>query len=173
MQLMAETYPANYPRPDTNGYSGASTYGLIRTDLVTANPSQIKGFNAAVHTIGMTFSMTQTLFNDWVCWMDDFGQGWFYMDTVTPRTPVTITSTNLFRMVGGTQQVKRGHDYISVTASYDMIPGAPPDPLAPVHAWVDFIVAGSPASPSVDDIIAGSPAAPSTDIVQAQLYGYQ
>jgi hypothetical protein len=170
---MAETYPANYPQPDTSGYSGNSTYGLIRTDLVSANPSQIKGFNSAVHTIGMTFSMSQTLFNDWVCWMDDFGQDWFYMDTVTPRRPVDIISTNLFRMIAGTQQTKRGHNYISVTASYDMVPGAPDDPLVPDKVWLNFIVAGSPAVPSVDVIIAGSPAVPSTNIVQAQLYGYE
>jgi hypothetical protein len=171
---MAETYPANYPPADTNGYSGNSTYGLLRTDQVTANPSQIKTFNSAVHTISMTFSMSNTLFNEWVCWMDDFGQDWFYMDTVTPRTPVTITSTNLFRMVAGTQQTKRGHNYISVTAGFDMIPGAPDDPLAPEHTWLNFIVAGTPSNPSTPDIIdAGSPASLLTNIITAELYGYE
>jgi hypothetical protein len=121
----------------------------------------------------MTFSMTQTLFNDWVCWMDDFGQDWFYMENVTPRTPLLINSTNLFRMVAGTQQTKRGHNYISVTAGFDMIPGAPPDPLAPVHTWLNFIVAGTPATPSIDIIDAGTPAIPSTNWVLADLYGYE
>jgi hypothetical protein len=171
---MAETYPSNYPQPDVAGYSGSSTYGLLRTDLVSAGPNQIKGFNSAVYTVGMTFSMTQTLFNDWVCWMSDFGQDWFYMDAVTPRDPVLVTSTNLFRMVAGTQQTKRGHDYISVTASYEMIPGAPADPLSPAHVWLDFIEAGTPGSPSSPDIIqAGTPASPSLNVIEADLYGYE
>jgi hypothetical protein len=168
---MAETYPVEYPRPDTNGYSGNSTYGLLRTDLVSANPSQIKSFNSAVHTISMNFSMTQTLFNEWICWMD--ASDWFYMDTVTPRTPVEIVSTNLFRMIGGTQQTKRGHNYISVTAGFEMVPGAPADPLSAVHTWLNFIDSGTPASPSTDIIEAGSPASPSTNIVEADLYGYE
>jgi hypothetical protein len=170
---MAETYPANYPQPDTNGYSGSSTYGLLRTDLVSANPSQIKSFNSAVHTIGMTFSMTQTLFNDWVCWMDDFGQDWFYMDTVTPRTPVDIISTNLFRMLSGTQQTKRGHNYLTVSATFEMVPGAPPDPLSAAHTWLNFIDPGTPASPSTDTIDPGTPASLSTNLVIADLYGYE
>ena len=170
---MPETYPANYPQPDTSGYSGDAAYGLLRTAMQTANPSQIETFNSAVHTLSLTFSMTQTLFNDWVCWMDTSGQDWFYFDIVTPRTPVLITSTNLFRMISGTQQTKRGHNYISVTASFEMIPGAPDDPLADPHTWLDFIDAGSPASPSVDIIDAGSPASPSTDVIHADLYGYE
>ena len=171
---MAETYPSNFPRPDTNGYSGVETYGLSRTGLPTSNPRQIKTFNADVHSLTLTFSMTQTLFNDWICWMDQQAVDWFYMDIVTPRTPVTITSTNLFRMVAGTQQTKRGHDYISVTASFEMIPGYPDDPLAPEHTWADsYIVAGTPASPSSDTIEAGTPASPSTDEIVADLYGYE
>ena len=106
--------------------------------------------------------------------MDQQAVDWFYMDIVTPRTPVTITSTNLFRMVAGTQQTKRGHDYISVTASFEMIPGYPDDPLAPEHTWADsYIVAGTPASPSSDTIEAGTPASPSTDEIVADLYGYE
>lgn len=170
---MAETYPEEFPRPDTNGYSGDVAYGLHRTAMPTANPSQIEVFNSATHTITMTFSMTQTLFNDWVCWMDAQNLDWFYMDTVTPRTPVEITSTNQFRMVGGTQQVKRGHDYVSVTATFEMIPGYPDDPLAPEHTWLNFIDAGTPASPSTDIIQAGTPASPSTNWVIADLYGYE
>jgi len=168
-----ETYPSNYPRPDTNGYSGAETYGLLRTGLPTANPSQIEGFNSTVHTIGMTFSMTQTLFNDWVCWMDDQLNDWFYMDTVTPRTPVTVTSTNLFRMISGTQQTKRGHNYVSVSATFEMIPGYLDDAASAPHTWLNFIDAGTPASPSIDIIDAGTPASPSTNWVIANLYGYE
>ena len=168
-----ETYPANFPQPDTNGYSGNSAYGLLRTALQSSGPSQIRTFNSAAHTLSLTFSMSQTVFNEWVCWMDDTLNDWFYMDIVTPRTPVNIISTNLFRMISGTSQTKRGHDYISVTASFEMIPGALPDPLAPVHTWIDFIVAGTPASPSSDIIQAGTPATPSTNLVRADLYGYE
>jgi hypothetical protein len=171
---MAEFYPGQFPKPDLAGYSGSSTYGLLRTDLVSSNPSQIKSFNSAVQTIGMSFSMTQEMFNYWVVWMDTEGQDWFYMDTVTPRTPVEIVSNNLFRMLSGTQQVKRGHNYITVSATLEMIPGAPPDPLSLAHTWLNFIVAGSPASPSTPDIIeAGTPAIPSTNLVRADLYGYE
>jgi len=105
--------------------------------------------------------------------MDQQAVDWFYMDIVTPRTPVTITSTNLFRMVAGTQQTKRGHDYISVTASFEMIPGYPDDPLAPVHAYTNVIDPGTPASPSSDIISAGTPASPSIDKVVSDLYGYE
>ena len=170
---MPETYPANFPLPDVNGYSGYESYGLLRTGLPTANPSQIRNFNSAVHTLSLTFSMSQTLFNDWVCWMDDQLIDWFYMDIVTPRTPVYITSSNLFRMVSGTQQTKRGHDYISVTASFEMIPGAPVDPLSPAKVWLNIIDAGTPASPSSDIIEAGTPASPSTNVFTAELYGYE
>jgi hypothetical protein len=170
---MAETYPSNYPQPDAAGYSGSSTFGLLRTDLVSAGPNQIKGFNSAVHTIGMTFSMSQVLFDEWVCWMDSFGQDWFYLDTVTPRTPVEIISTNLFRMIAGTAQTKRGHNYISVTAGFEMIPGAPPDPLSAAHTWLNFIDAGTPGSPSSDIIQAGVPASPSTNVIDSDLYGYE
>ena len=171
---MAGTYPATFPRPDTNGYSGVETYGLSRTGLPTANPRQIKTFNADVHSLTLTFSMSQTLYSEWICWFDQQAVDWFYMDIVTPRTPVTITSTNLFRMVAGTQQTKRGHDYISVTASFEMIPGYPDDPAADPHTWLDFIDAGTPANPSsLDTIQAGTPASPSTNIVIADLYGYE
>ena len=105
--------------------------------------------------------------------MDARLNDWFYMDTVTPRTPVEITSTNLFRMIGGTQQAKRGHNYISVTATFEMVPGAPDDPLADAHTWLNFIVAGTPASPSTDIIDAGEPSNPSTNWVIADLYGYE
>ena len=105
--------------------------------------------------------------------MDARLNDWFYMDTVTPRTPVEITSTNLFRMIGGTQQTKRGHNYISVTATFEMVPGAPDDPLADAHTWLNFIVAGTPASPSTDIIDAGEPSNPSTNWVIADLYGYE
>ena len=166
-----ETYPANFPQPDTNGYSGNSVYGLSRTSLQTSNPRQIKTFNSATHTLSLTFSMSQTLFSEWVCWMDDALNDWFYMDIVTPRKPFNIISTNLFRMVSGTSQTKRGHDYISVTASFEMIPGKPDESIM---VWLDFIVAGTPSNPSSDDIIqAGTPAIPSTNVVRADLYGYE
>jgi hypothetical protein len=105
--------------------------------------------------------------------MDQKSVDWFYMSIVTPRDPVNITSTNLFRMVSGTSQTKRGHNYVSVTASFEMIPGAPSDPLAPAHTWLDFIDAGTPASPSSDIIQAGTPASPSTNWVVADIYGYE
>jgi len=170
---LAETYPANYPQPDTNGYSGNDGYGLLRTGLPTANPSQIQTFNSAVHNLTLTFSMQQQMFNDWVCWMDQSAVDWFYMDIVTTRAPVDIISTNLFRLISGTQQTKRGHDWVSVTASFEMIPGAPDDPLVPAKVWVDFIDAGTPASPSTDIIDSGTPASPSTNWVVADLYGYE
>jgi hypothetical protein len=168
-----DSYPANFPLPDVSGYSGDESYGLLRTSLPSSDPSQIRTFNSAVHTLSLSFSMSQTLFNDWVCWMDDQLRDWFYMDIVTPRTPVNVTSTNLFRMISGTQQTKRGHDYISVSASFEMIPGAPVDPLAPGKVWLNFIDAGTPASPSSDIIEAGTPASPSTNWVVADLYGYE
>jgi hypothetical protein len=141
--------------------------------MATANFRQIKTFNSATHVLSISFTMTQTLYNDWVCWMQRRDIDWFYMDLVTPRTPENIVSTNLFRLVAGTQQVKAGHNYIRVDAAFEMVPGAPDDPNAPVHTWLDFIDAGTPAAPSTDIIVGGTPASPSTDLIEARLYGYE
>jgi len=54
-----------------------------------------------------------------------------------------------------------------------MIPGAPDDPLSPAKVWLNFIDAGTPASPSSDIIEAGTPASPSTNWIFADLYGYE
>lgn len=151
-------YPADiYPLPDYGSYSGIVDQGLTRTSAPAAAPNQEVGFNSPRNEIVLTFSMTNTVFESWMDWVEQFGWSWFEMSLVTSFEPVLITSTHRFRMTSQVTRVKRGDNWVSASVSVEMVIGDYEDPAAVGTREYDFIIAGTPASPSVDEIIAGDP----------------
>jgi hypothetical protein len=166
-------YPSTLPAPEYGSYAGVMDAGLVRTQAGGAEPYQDATFNSEVVTLNLSFSMDDADFDAWFAWVDDNGYDWFYMDLVTPLVPVDILSRHKVRFVADYLVNQRGDNWQRITVGAEMIPNEAEDPLAPVPQYNDFIVAGTPASPSPDDIQAGTPASPSTGgLISAELYYY-
>jgi len=167
-------YPTSLPLPDFGTYAGSIDQGLIRTNMPAASPSQIVGFNAPRTQITMTFSMVNDDFAEWEAWVLEFGYYWFTMPVVSGYEPVVITSTHKIRIISDIEYQKRGDNWLSVSVIAEIIQSDAEDPLAITTREYDFILAGTPSSPSTDFIDAGQNATPSTDgIIIPSIYGYR
>lgn len=165
-------YPSQFVLPDYGNYIGSLNMGQIRTSMPTSNASQIEGFNSARIEISMTFSMTVDDYEAWTAWVIEFAYDWFDMPVISPHMPNYITSDSRIRFISDTALQKRGHDWISVAVTGELIQGD--ESLNPATAtYPNWILAGTPASPSADDIDPGTPAAPSTNMIVSDLYGYE
>ena len=164
-------YPETLPAPDHVNYSGVIDNGLLRSQVPSAQAYQYASFNAETTTFGLVFSMTNATYLEWDAWVKDNAYDWFeFSDVISGMLPQTYpVSTHRVRFISDVQYTKRGHDWLSVAVEVELVPGDSQDPLATLPDY-DFIIAGTPASPSADWIIAGTPAAPSTDWIRAELY---
>jgi len=166
-------YPATLPLPDFGDYYGVIDKGLIRTAYPAAAPSQLAGYNSPTVIISMTFSMTNAQWTDFAIFVNDSGFDWFRMPVVSPNAPVLITSTMRVRFISDLDYQKQGDNWLSVTVQAEMVLGDEDDPNAMLDRSYDFIVAGTPGSPSVDVMIAGSPSNPSPTAITASIYKYE
>ena len=119
---MAISYPSTLPLPDT--YSGAVSWGLLRSEGGGSELEQRTSFNSARTDFSMTFSMDNSTYYDWYAWIKSFGYDWFEMMVVSNRLPLgPIESFQRIRIVGPVQYSKRGDNWLSVTVQAEMIPG--------------------------------------------------
>lgn len=164
-------YPDTLPSPDHVNYSGVIDNGLLRSQVPSAQAIQYAQFNAPTTTFGLVFSMTNATYLEWSAFIEEFGYDWFeFNDVISGMLPqIYPTSTQRVRCISDVNYTKRGHDWLSVSVEVELIPGDSQDPLATLPDY-DFIIAGTPASPSADWIIAGTPAAPSIEWIRAELY---
>ena len=167
------TYPTNLPTPDFGSYYGVVDEGLIRTSFPVPAPTQVVWFNSPTVNITMTFSMDNATWLEWSEFASSYGYDWFLMPIVSPKNPLIITSTHRVRFISDMQYQKRGDNWLSITVTAEMVPGDSDDPLAPPERVYDWIIAGSPSTPSPDIIIAGGPSAPSPVGIKASIYKYE
>lgn len=167
-----ETYPANFPLPDRDSYSGLIQQGVVRTSVSVPAPNQILVFSRERTDLAMQFSMTNDLYTDWLAWVYANAYSYFLMPVVSEYTPVDIVSTHRVRFTSDIQYVKRGDDWLTVSVGAEILQGDTQDPLAFSNRVYDFVLGGSPGSPSADVVQPGSPAAPSTDTITGSLYAY-
>ena len=165
-------YPANYAKPVTGNYSGVIDYGVIRSSVPAPLAEQKKIFNSPRTDISMTFEMTNDEYVDWLVWMLENGYYWFNMELVSEYAPVLIFSTHQIRVTSDFQMQKLGDNWMSVSCAVEILQSDSEDPSAQPRIEYDWVIAGSPASPSVDWLLAGDPANPSTDFDVAELYYY-
>ena len=166
-------YPENLPIPDVGDYYGVIDKGLIRTAYPAAAPSQLAGFNSPTVVISMTFSMKNSQWSQFSYFAENNGFDWFVMPVVAPNAPKLITSNMRVRFISDLDYQKQGDNWLSVTVQAEMVLGDEDDPNAMLDRSYDFIVAGTPVSPSVDVMIAGSPYNPSPTAITASIYKYE
>ena len=170
---MIYIYPETLPLPDYGSYSGTVDQGLVRTSFPIAAPRQLVGFNSPSVNITMTFSMHNDTWFEWSTFANTHGYDWFMMPVVSQKAPVVITSNHRVRFISDIQYQKLGDGWLSATVTAEMVPGETDDPLAPFERVYDWIIAGSPPTPSPDIIMAGSPPAPSPVGIKASIYKYE
>lgn len=164
-------YPETFKAPDHTAYTGSTQYGLERTTIPTAVANQLKYYNRPITQLSLTFSMTNAEWPEWIQWMRDHSLSWFAIPLVTPLAPVDIVSNHQVRFTGQYVYEKRGDNWLSVTIVVEMLQGDDDDDKAQLLDS-EWIIAGTPDTPSTDWLLAGTPATPSTDWVRAELYYY-
>jgi hypothetical protein len=167
-----ETYPNNYPLPDKDSYSGLVQQGIVRTSANVPAPNQILVFSRERTDLTMQFSMTNDFYEYWIEWVYTYGFNYFWMPVISEYNPVNIFSEHRVRFTSDIQYVKRGDNWLTVSIGAEILQGDTEDFLAASTRVYDFIIGGSPSSPSVDIVQAGTPSNPSTDKIIGNLYAY-
>lgn len=170
---MMETYPTNFPLPDKSSYSGLIQQGIVRTSVAVPAPNQILVFSRERTDLSMQFSMVNDDYTAWIEWVYANGYDYFYMPVISEYTPVDdIFSTHRVRFTTDIQYVKRGDNWLTVSIGAEILQGDTQDSLALSNRSYEFVLGGSPGSPSPDVVNSGSPSAPSTDTITGNLYAY-
>ena len=164
-------YPDTFTAPDHSSYSGFFDAGLLRTATPFPDPSQRKVFNSGVEEINLTFSMTPTDFSAWYAWCKDNAYDFFDMNLITSRVPDYIVSKVRTRFVSDISLSYIGHDWLRTSVTAELVPGDTSQNGA-TRLYQDFVLAGTPASPSIDFVLAGTPDAPATDMIYGELYEF-
>ena len=162
-------YPSIFRAPER--VTGTTDVGLRRTSLPVALANQVKDFNAPRIEMVYAFSMTNNEAAVWLDWVyNSIKWSWFTMDIVSPFTPRDIVSNHTVRIMGPINYQKRGDDWCTITAPIEILQNDAQDPLLPEVEY-DWIIAGGPGSILDDYIVAGTPSTPSTDgVITAHLY---
>jgi hypothetical protein len=171
--IIMEYYPGNYPLPDKDSYSGLVQQGIVRTAGDVPAPNQILVFSRERTDLTMQFTMVNNMYEVWLEWVYTYGFNYFWMNVISEYNPVNpIFSEHRVRFTTDIQYVKRGDNWLTVSIGAEILQGDTEDFLAPSNRVYDFILGGSPSSPSVDTVHAGTPSSPSTDIIIGHLYAY-
>jgi len=117
------TYPSAFPLPQTENYSGAIDFGIVRTSIPTANASQTINNNSPTTEVSMTFKMKNDDILIWELWALNNGYQYFYMPIVSSATPTDITSVQRVRFISNIQHQKLGDDWSSCTVAAEIVPG--------------------------------------------------
>ena len=158
-------YPAEYPRPDSQNYSGTIDFGLIRSNVDAPLPNQIVSFNAPTIQTSMSFTGTNTEMLLWSIWVDANGWDWFNMELITPRVtdPSSLTSTVMVRFISDLISTKLGDDWLRFTVQVEMVPGQASTGQIPSPSILPFdeVEPGTVPAPSIYAINPGTVASPS------------
>jgi hypothetical protein len=168
---MSTPYPAQFPCPSRiEGHAQASSAGIVRTPMQAGNARQRRRHRNLPTRIGLVFVIHQPAYAEWLTWVN--ANAW--RDTITMALP-------------GIEASRLGLDTTSIVVRFctdlqaDLLPVhrlwywrvrveaayyPTPEQLLPVPIG-DWIVAGSPGTPSPDWIVAGSPPLPSLDVISS------
>jgi len=162
-------YPDGYILPDIGSYEGLIDVGLRRSSMPTALPTQEKVFNSPRELLTLTFSMSNDDYISWFAWARAYGWQWFRIDIISSHKPVLITSNHIIRFVSEINYVKRTDNWVSLEVSAELLPSDAEDPNVPVPIY-DWVIAGTPASPSINNLIAKTAVDPAIDYYISHLY---
>lgn len=174
-------YPADFPGPRINGYSGSVDTGVIRSDG-EGFPDQARGYESNPTTLDMSFLMSLYEFNRWAAWIDKYATtrwtampivqqyAWAFGGDTAPLQHCFVRFPSGYRMSPVSDVL------VSISAQVEMMPqdigegnnGVGGSPTAP---WVpddDWIIARDPINPSPDWVIARTPTNPAIDWVLSE-----
>jgi hypothetical protein len=160
-------YPSGLPAPSVEGYSVDTQYGISAIAFERGNTRQRRGAKRERHVSSLSMVLSISELWQWQSWANRYGYDWHYMDLASSYSGATsdVLVPHYVRYIGdiSVQQLSPTHVRVAVQAELNVSVL----PLAAEELPADWIIAGTPASPSTDTITAGTPASPSTDTIIA------
>jgi hypothetical protein len=163
---MSEQYPLELPGPLVSGYQVDVSYGVTAVAFERGNTRQRRGVTSKRHVFGLSFVFTVPELWTWQSWASRHGYDWHYMDLISSYSGAARAIPHLIRYTGDIsfQTIDLERVRVSVEAEMDLNTL----PLGDVVPSGDWIIGGTPASPSSANwILGGTPASPSTDFIIA------
>jgi hypothetical protein len=165
------SYPSSLPAPLVSGYGVSTVFDLSSVEFERGNTRQRQGARRETTAFTLSFLFSTAELWAWQSWANANGWDWHTMDLQSPYSAMSISGAAAIphSIRYTSEQISMsflGNGIVNVTVQAELDVTALPQGI---YAYTgDWIVAGTPASPSSANwYIAGTPASPAADFVIA------
>jgi hypothetical protein len=159
-------YPTGLPSAAIDSYSVDVSYGVYRTDFEHGNTRQRRTVTEKRHEFNMSMTLTMPELWQWQAWANAYGYDWHVMELLSPFSGFTgsVLIPHEIRYIGDISISLIGLDHVRVSVRAELnLESVPAEPIVPSGDW---ILGGTPSSPSSSNAIRGGiPSSPSTDFI--------
>lgn len=155
------TYPETLPAPQIADYQVDVGFGLSSIQFERGNTRQRKLVRNERHVFTLSYVLDPSLLWQWQTWVNRYGYDWHYQNLTSSYSGFTsdITIPHYVRLISDISLTPIDARHVRVTVLAEMeVATLPVGAVVPSGDW---IVAGTPASPSNSNSYqAGTPASP-------------
>lgn len=156
-------YPASLPPPQVSGYQVDVSFGVSAVTFEHGNARQRRSIGRPRHTFALVYVLGIDELGAWQTWANRYGYDWHYQNLASSYSGLTsnVLIPHYVRFTSDLSIALLDGEHVSVSVMAEM--DAATLPSLVVEQSGDWILAGTPASPSSSDaILAGTPASPSS-----------